>query len=94
MNEPSIAQVCILGIGIVFVSLAVIVLLCYIVSFVSRLMDRKGSQKPPEPVPSAPNRQEQDIPNRQEFVAAVSAAIAESMGKDVSAIRILSIKRM
>ena len=34
-----------------------------------------------------------EIPNRAEFVAAVSAAIAEASGTDASAIRILSIKK-
>lgn len=34
------------------------------------------------------------IPNRGELVAAVSAALAEELGTDVSAIRILSIKRV
>ena len=35
-----------------------------------------------------------EIPNRQEMIAAVSAAIAEELGKDVSAIRILSVKKL
>jgi len=34
------------------------------------------------------------IPNRQQFVAAVSAVIAEEMGTDVSKLRILSIKKI
>ncbi len=38
--------------------------------------------------------EETEIPNRQEFIAAVSAAIAEELGEDVSAIRITSVKRI
>ena len=34
------------------------------------------------------------IPNRGELVAAVSAALAEELGTDVTAIRIVSIKRV
>ena len=36
----------------------------------------------------------EEIANRQEFIAAVSAALAEEMGTDVSAIRILSFKKI
>lgn len=34
------------------------------------------------------------IPKKQEFIAAVTAAIAEDLGKDVSGIRILSVTRV
>ena len=95
MSEPSIAQVCVLGIGIVFVSLLSIVIMCYAIGFLSRLLDGKGNKTEPEkPVVTPVSRANSEIPNRQEFVAAVSAAIAESMDKDVSAIRILSIKKI
>jgi len=43
---------------------------------------------------SVPSVRTEQIPNRGEFVAAISAAIAEDMGKDVSSIRILSIKKI
>ena len=33
-------------------------------------------------------------PNRQELVAAVSAAIAEELGTDITGIRILSMKKL
>ena len=36
----------------------------------------------------------QPIQNRQEIIAAVSAALAEELGTDVSAIRILSFKKI
>ena len=84
---PSIGEVCLLGVGIVFVGLVSIVLLCLIIGAICRSMER-GKKETPTSAAS------DEIPNRQEFVAAVSAAIAEDMGKDVSAIRILSIRRM
>ena len=34
------------------------------------------------------------IQNRQEIIAAVTAACAEEMGKDVSAIRVISFKKL
>ena len=89
--NPSIAEVCILGVGIVFLGLVCIVLLCYVIGVFCRLGDKTpDSGKSAVATPSTAG----EIPNRQEFVAAVSAAIAEYMGKDISAIRILSIKRM
>ena len=36
----------------------------------------------------------QPIQNRQEIIAAVSAVLAEELGTDVSAIRILSFKKI
>ena len=56
------------------------------------LQKKERKKKKEEIVPAA--AKEEEIPDRQEFVAAVSAAIAEELGTDVSAIRILSIKRM
>ena len=35
-----------------------------------------------------------DRPNRQELVAAVSAAIAEELGTDITGIRIVSMKKL
>ena len=44
--------------------------------------------------PAVANAQAEPIANKQEFIAAVSAAIAEDMGTDISAIRIKSIKKI
>ena len=43
---------------------------------------------------AAPAPAANTIPNRQELIAAVSAALAEELGTDVSAIRILSFKKL
>ena len=43
---------------------------------------------------SAPAAVQEPIANRQELVAAISAALAEELGTDVSAIRILSLKKV
>ena len=42
----------------------------------------------------APAASAQPIENRQEIIAAVSAALAEEMGTDISAIRIHSFKKI
>lgn len=89
-GEASIGMVILLGIGIVFLGLICLVIVCSIFGLIGKATN--GSKKKEEIVPAA--AKEEEIPDRQEFVAAVSAAIAEELGTDVSAIRILSIKRM
>lgn len=84
-----------LGLITVFVGLICIILICYIMSAVCSTFGKKPAKEAAiapsasaAPVPSAA------IANRQEFIAAVSAAIAEDMGTDVSKIRILSVQKI
>ncbi len=84
------AFVCLLGIGTVFIGLICIIIICKLMS----LCCSKTSADTPESKTSPMENQGETIPNRQEFIAAVSAAIAEDMGKDISAIRILSVKKI
>ena len=85
-----------LGLGTVFVGLICIIVLCKLMSAICT----KFSKKPVQPAvtaapvvaPAAPATAA--IPNRQAFIAAVSAAIAEEMGTDVSKIRILSVQKI
>ena len=94
VSEPTIAQVFFLGVCILLVGLINLVLAGKIIA---RLKPEQESGEAVNDTILPPSVQpvvSQEIPNRQEFVAAVSAAIAESMGKDVSAIRILSIKKI
>ncbi len=77
-----------IGMGTVFVGLICLVGICRLVGFVvSKLPEGKEKAKTKTPP-------DEEIPNRQEFIAAISAAIAEEIGKDVKAIRITSIKRI
>ena len=80
-------------IGCLFVGLICIIVICKLTGVIVG-GDKTPAQEAPAaaPAPAAPVAVE--IPNKQELVAAVSAAIAEDMGTDVSAIRILSIKRL
>lgn len=80
-----------LGLGIVFVGLICIVFLCYITGKVVGLLQKK--EAPQKAVPAAPAVAEA-IPNRGELVAAISCCLAEELGTDVQAIRIVSLKKV
>ena len=88
-------QVIVIGLGAVFVGLVCIVLLCMAMSAIVRnVMAKAADKEEAAAVAPAPAPVAQEIPNRQQFVAAVSAVIAEEMGADVSKLRILSIKKI
>ncbi len=84
-------NVILLGMGIVFLGLICIVILCTIMGKVMTLLG-KAEDRPSAPVEEA--TAPAVIPNRQELVAAVSCCLAEELGTDVTAIRILSIKKI
>ncbi len=93
--------VVLMGIGIVFVGLICIVLLCSLMSKVVKILEKmSGSESAPAaPVATpaaapAPAAVQAPVENRQELVAAISAALAEELGTDVSGIRILSLKKV
>lgn len=89
--ELSNAFVVCLGIGTVFFGLICIIFLTMLMSWVCRLFV-KTDKAPANNSASTPANQE--IPDRQKLIAAVSAVVAEELGTDVSAIRILSIKKL
>jgi len=90
--EYSNIFVCLLGMGTVFVGLICIIIICTLMGAISKAFF-KDEPKKNDNTPVLSN-DTTDIPNRQEMIAAVSAAIAEELGKDVSAIRILSVKKL
>ena len=79
--------VVVMGLVTVFVVLTLIIVLCSLLGLLFRGSGKKEEASVPAPAVN-------EIPNRAEFVAAVSAAIAEMSGTDASAIRILSIKKL
>ncbi len=93
VNDPSLAFVCFFGVSVVFVGLVILIGLVYLMNFIC---DKLFKDKPVEkkaaeaiaPVASA------EIPNRGEVVAAVCAAIAEQEGTEISAIRVVSFKKL
>ncbi len=92
MGEISNLFVVCMGVGTVFFGLICIVILCKIMSLFCGMSEKKANAEVAEKpdVAAAP----QPIQNRQEIIAAVSAALAEELGTDVSAIRILSFKKI
>ncbi len=80
--------VVVMGIGMVFIVLTLIIVLCAVLGALARATDKKEPQEEVQAVP------ETAIVNRAELVAAVSAALAEASGIDASAIRILSLKKL
>ena len=86
-----------MGLGIVFVGLICIILLCKILGAVCAIGQQNAptSQVPAvAPVAAAPVAAPTPGANRQEVIAAIGAAIAEEAGVEVDAIRIVSIKRV
>lgn len=88
--EISNAFVCIMGIGTTFIGLTCIIVVCKIMGWICNKAESK--KKPDEEIQYEGNTEE--IPNRQEMLAAISAVAAEEMGTEVSAIRILSLKKL
>lgn len=86
IHMSNIFVVC-MGLGTVFFGLICIILLCYIMGYCVQKMT-----KPVEKETAAELAATTLMENREELVAAISTAIAEDLGTDVSAIRILSIK--
>ena len=94
-TELSGAFVVAMGMGTVFIGLICIILLIKVMSLIINGVAKDEAAKPAAPVAAtAPAPVPTEIPNRAEFVAAVSAAIAEDLGTDISKIQIVSIKRI
>ncbi len=89
--------VVLMGMGTVFIGLICIIFVCTIMSALVNSFSKKdqptnSSDNTQNKTPQSPNRAP-DVPITPEFVAAVTAAIAEYSGKDISGIRIHSIKK-
>ena len=81
--------VVLMGMGTVFFGLICLIVLT---SIMGRILGREAA--PAVAAPAAPAVAAPAEPNRQELVAAVSAAIAEELGTDITGIRILSMKKV
>lgn len=96
------AFVCLMGMGTVFFGLTCLIILTMIMG---RICGRGGKQDASAPIPAAPAAapvapaaapvvSAAPEVDQQELVAAVSAALAEELGTDITGIRILSIKKL
>ncbi len=90
-----------MGISIVFIGLICIVLLCKIMSILVAISENRSASGSAEsaksvsaPAVAAAPALSPDPGPRGEVVAAIAAALAEELGEDVSAIRILSLKKV
>lgn len=95
-EEPSILLVCALGIGVVFVGLALLVGIVSIMNafFRNNKETPQTQDSPVTPAATAVEAQSAPIENKQELIAAICAAIAEENGTDISAIRVVSFKKL
>ena len=81
--------VCLMGLCTVFIGLICIIALVTVMSAVVRKTEKKSA-----PVSSSSPISQSASEVTPELVAAVSATIAEELGSDVSAIRIVSMKKV
>ena len=82
--------VCLMGMGTVFFGLICLVALSTLMSAVLRSVGKQPAvSAPPVPVTTVPAAGAAITP---ELIAAISAAVAEDLGTDVTGIRILSVK--
>ena len=94
-SEPNVALVCLLGVGVVFVGLIAIIGIVKLTNLACDFLKLTNPVAPAAPAPTAPATPASGpIPNKQEILAAVCAAVAEEEGVDVSAIRVLSFKKL
>ena len=93
-SEPSILLVCALGVGVVFVGLILLVGIVSIMNMFFRKNSEAQNTQAPVITPTVNAAPAERIENKQEILAAVCAAIAEENGTDISAIRVLSFKKI
>lgn len=97
--EPELWFICVLGIAVVFVGLVCIILM---VLLMNKLTTVGRSQKEEAPAaktavaftPASAVTESNVIENRSEIIAAIVAAVAEESDTDISAIRVLSFKKL
>ncbi len=82
------------GFGLVFVGLICIIVICSIMGALCKALIKDGKKTAAPAANASSQTSGNAIVNKGEFVAAVSAALAEELGTDVTGIRILSIKKL
>lgn len=87
-SDVSILLVCLMGIGVVFVGLCGVILLVKLVSLLCSIGEKKQATEPVLP----PLEEKTEITG--ELAAVIGCAIAEEIGCDAEAIRIVSIKKI
>ncbi len=98
MDLLSALQTSGVGLLIVFIGLVCLVAIVYLMGAVCTKLIREEdalakSAPAPKAAPAVTNAKG-EIANRDELVAILSAAVAEELGTDVSAIRVVSFKQI
>ncbi len=95
-GEVSNAFAVLMGIGTVFVGLICIILLIQLMSVILSKFPEKEDTAPQPAAAASAAAQDNDtaIENRSELVAAICAAVAEECGTDISALRVVSFKKL
>ena len=93
-TETHWALVCLIGISVVFVGLAVIIGLVELMNLLTTKVESKQKASAPSAASAPVAMPSAVIENRDELVAAVCAAVAEENGTDISAIRVISFKKV
>ena len=83
-----------LGLGIVFMGLIFLIIIITILGAILKRADKKKAQSSASVAAAPSAAAAPQIQNKGEFVAAVSAAVAEETGTDVSRIRIHKIEKV
>ena len=89
MPEYGSLFVCLMGMGTVFFGLICLIVLTTVMG--KTVGGRTAPAAAPAPVPAAPAAAE---PNRQELVAAVSAAIAQELGTGITGISLVTMQKL
>lgn len=90
MPEYGSLFVCLMGMGTVFFGLICLIVLTMVMGKIVGGHAAAAAVPAPVAAPAAAAAE----PNRQEVVAAVSAAIAEELGTSITGIRIVSMKKL
>ena len=93
----SMLTVVIVGVVIVFLGLVCLIAIVSMMGMICKRLFKEHSDAPkavPNAAPIASAPVATPIPNRDELIVAFSAAVAEELGTDVSAIRVVSLKEI
>ena len=101
-GDPATWFVCVLGVGVVFVGLVLLIAIVSLSNWLLSKIEQRKTSTISETNPSIKNvsqsqaatNQNVKIENKQEILAAVCAAIAEENGTEISAIRVISFKKL
>ena len=94
-GDPKTWIVCLIGVGVVFLGLAALIGIIELMNRVCDKMSKKKAATPvAQPVQAAAPVVSAPVENRSEIVAAVCAAVEEENGTDISAIRVVSFKKL